>query len=375
MKKCIFAVLMIIFLASTAKAVEGPMFTLCDPVGDDHGPGYYKHPTGAAFKSGSFDLVSFEVTPGEKTVRLKFKFASPVRSASAAKSPYGGELQGEVYSNFYLQNLEVYIDKDHLPGIGEIALLPGRGAFAAKQSQWEQAVLITPMPSLAKKELKSFAPELEGKVLIPDHYVIQGDSVYCAIPISEIGVPQPFWGYIVIVTPADFGEKKEKPSFSLSADAIREPFLMLRPVKEREGEWDFGGGDPSGISPNIIDVIVSSSESHEKVLSSYNLITRSRVQLTAVYPLRSSISLEAHNTLKSRYSIEATIFAVASKKVTIDKGARDGIYAGMIGRVVDEYGDEITNVVVDEVYDTYSVCKILKVAMISYVAERMKVFF
>ena len=375
MKKCIFAVLMVIFLASAAHAVESPMFTLCDPVGDDHGPGYYKYPTGSAFAPGSFDLVSFEVTPSEKTVRLKFKFASPLRFASGGASPYGGKLQGEVYANFCLQNIEVYIDKDHLPGVGESMLLPGRGAVAARESQWEQLILITPLPSLAKKEFKSLAPELADKVLIPDHFVIQGDSVYCAIPISEIGVPQAFWGYIVIVTPADYGQPKEVRSFSFTGDAVKEPLLVIRAVKEREGEWDFGGGDPSGISSNIIDMIVSSLESQEKVLSSYNLITRTRVLLSAVYPQRSSISSEAHNTLKSRYTIEATIFAVGNKKVTIDKGARDGIAMGMIGRVIDEYGDEITNVVVDEVYDTYSVCKILKVAMISYVAERMKVLF
>lgn len=339
------------------------MFSLSDPAGDDNGPGYYVYPKSPIYAPGSFDLVGVDVATSEGRVNFSVRF----------KNAFG--------SLPFLQNIEIYIDKDHRPGSGEAGLLPGRGANVARESFWEQAIFVTPRPLLAETELKRLAPALSGKVMIPKKYMISGNKVEFEVSPGALGYPDRVWGYIIIVTPAALDVEPKKISI-LSSSADVEP-LLLKPVKEKPSEFYFGGGDASGVSPNIIDMIVPASpaggpsgETQGKVLSSYNSITRTRVAIKAVYPLEEWVKVKEEKGAAEPFAVEATVLAMgADRKITIDKGERDGMYVGRIGSITDEYGDEITNVVVEKTYDTYSVCKIMKVAVLSYVGERMKVRF
>lgn len=371
----LFLLFIVLLTYASASAAEQIHFSVHDPVGDDHGPGYYVYPKNPVYAPGSFDLTNFEVNSFKGVVKFEFTFKKAFYTSGGIKSPTGGVLRSEVGADFYLQNIEVYIDKDGLTGAGESVLLPGRGATIASGSEWERAILITPLPSIAEAEIKKTSSQFAGKVLIPKDYVVSGNKVVCEVSTKEIGEPDPYWGYIVIVTPADFGAAKEKPlPLSVMGYPVEEA-LLLRPVKQGVGGWDFGGGDPSGLSPNIIDMIVPSGESQEKVLSSYNLITGSRAQLKAFYPVRGDVSAETEFRGKDFYAVKATILAFENKMITIDKGQSDGMYVGRIGKVVNEDGEEVTEVIVTQVYDSYSVCKIMKVSMLSYVAERMTVLF
>src|SRR5688572_11114666 len=48
-------------------------FTIEDPKGDDDGPGTYKYPTDAVYKSGSFDITELQVVPSGNTVEFRIK--------------------------------------------------------------------------------------------------------------------------------------------------------------------------------------------------------------------------------------------------------------------------------------------------------------
>jgi len=345
-------IIVLFFINATAYAAS--FFSLADPPGDDYGPGYYVYPENNAYKPGSFDILGFDVVENEGFVRFKI------------------ELKKAYVSN---QNIEIYIDKDHVGGSGNPSALPGRRANIAHESFWEKAVLITPLPELASKELKRIAPDLVGSVIIPKKYWVSGNQVICDISTQEVGVPTPTWGYVVAVTPSDFERPNGGKIGLKDIGADLNGALLIREVQNKPGKNNFGGGDVSGMSSNIIDVIVPSGESQEKVLRGYNSITRTLVTLTGVYPPGSRAATWEMDSSIGHYSLKATILGKEAKTITIDKGEKDGIYIGRIGVVIDEYGDELTNVVVDQVFDTYSVCKILKVSMLTYVTERMEVRF
>ena len=117
-----------------------------------------------------------------------------------------------------------------------------------------------------------------------------------------------------------------------------------------------------------------SYEPQEKVLKAYNAVTGTKVVLPAFYPLPELVTGEKWSSTK-HYSLVSTILSKDGKYITIDKGLKDGVYAGRIGTITNEYGEDVTDIVVDEAHDTYSVCKIMKVSVLTYVSERMKVRF
>ena len=356
MRKIFWTLLFTFILGGNCFALGKAFVDLHDPAGDDHGPGHYVYPTDRAFVPGSFDISGFSVFTSEGYVTFIIKF----------KKNFPG-------SRLSLQNIDIYIDEDHKRGSGETVSLPGRNVNFDSGSGWEKAVLITGKPVLAKKELMRIAARLADKVIIPKNFRIVGNSITCDIPTLEIGVPSTVWGYMVFVSPASDAPEKVKMKFI--ALGLEEP-LLLNAVLEKRGPENFGGGDVAGVSPNIIDLIVGSGESQEKILSSYNSITRTRVTLKAIYPLEYWLEVGEGKKGGGHFGLEATILAISPDRLlTIDKGTRDGVYNGRIGKIYDDYGDEVTDVIVEQANDTYSICKIMKVSIISYVNERMKVKF
>jgi len=370
--------LALIFLLSASAALSGTdnySFSLSDPLGDDNGPGYYLYPTDPKFAPpGAFDIASFEVSESGGVMTFKTKFRNYLMAPPYLKLPSGENLKYLFETNLYLQNIEIYIDMNHSHGEGHHSAIPGRRANFASESFWEKAILISPLPARALEALRSVAPQLEGDVVMPRNYNVYGKTVICRIPTSEIGHPSSSWGYAVLVTPASYGDDDRK-KFDISG--LTRPVqksVLISDVLVKPDKWHFGGGDSSGVSSNIIDIIVPEGETQADVLRRYNAITRTLVTLKAVYPFERWAVTEESNGA-DHFAIVATILGKEGKTVTIDKGMKDGMYVGRIGRIIDEYDDEITNVIVDEVYDTHSVCTIMKVSMLTYVVERMKVKF
>jgi carbohydrate-binding DOMON domain-containing protein len=241
-RKLYFLTLILLSLAvSSALAGEEVIVSLGDPIGDDYGPGYYVYPSNSLFTPGSFDIVSFEVSRINSNVRFKIRFKNKFFSPPK-------DIKGGLPSNLFLQNIDIYMDKDHKRGSGRPKALPGRGANIASESFWEQAVLITPLPKEASKSLKQISPGIASSVIIPGNFSVYRDTILFSVSTREIGEPKPWWGYLVMVTPANFtfDEPREKSYFGLGESG--EDLLLMLKVRDKRTEWNFGGGDPSGVS-------------------------------------------------------------------------------------------------------------------------------
>jgi len=346
---------MMLFLILPLKAQSELVISIDDPKGDDYGPSTYVYPKSKIYQKGQFDLLNFQVETKDKSIVFKVTFSKP-------------------FSSKLLKNIDIYIDKDHLMSSGISKALPGREANIAKRSFWDLAILISPFPDLAEKELNRIAPELSSRVIIPKSYKIFNDTIVFSLPVSDVGSPETTWGYLVLVTQADYesGDKISKTKISYVFDQPES--LLIKRVENKPSEKNFGGGNPQSGSSNIIDMIVPFSQSQEKILKGYNAITRSKVMLPFIYFEEKDITKEAE-LYKNHYSLVASILAKDGKIITIDKGENDGMYLGRIGEVIDEYGDNVTDVIVTEVFESHSICKILKFAVLTYVEKRMTVKF
>jgi hypothetical protein len=373
--------LMLFAALCSGRASADTVISFIDPAGDDHGPGYYVYPANPIYLKGSFDITRFEVSSKGDSTEFSVRFNRRFGDVPNTSGPDGLPLAGGYRTGLVLQNIEVYIDEDHILGSGRPSALPGRRANMAYDSYWERAVLICPLPEVARKELNSEAPELSDFVLIPNDYSVSGDTVRFTVPNKWLGTPEASWGFTVLITPADLGEEKKSDRDLFEYVVGSEKHLLIRDVLDKPSKWNFGGGDVSKTSPNIIDMMVPSYEvggvsyePQEKVLKAYNAVTGTKVVLPAVYPLPELVTGEKRSSVK-HYSLVSTILSKDGKYITIDKGSKDGIYTGRIGTIINEYGEDVTDVVVDEAHDTYSVCKIMKVSVLTYVSERMKVRF
>lgn len=160
-------ILILLTLAAMfSSAVAGNVVSLTDPIGDDNGPGHYSRPTGVAFRNASFDITSFDVSLYGTFVVFSIKFKDNFSSPIGMNGPNGESLAGKYGTKLWLENIDIYIDRDHIAGSGLPAALPGRKVNFAHDSYWDKAVLITPRPALVREELSSIAPELLSSVIV-----------------------------------------------------------------------------------------------------------------------------------------------------------------------------------------------------------------
>lgn len=194
------------------------IFSFEDSEGDSFGPGYFVYPKNEVFSPDYFDIVRFLLYDCDDDYLVVLKFKNN-------KNPWDGE------NGFCLQNIDIYIDCK--PG-GCCTMLPGRGArlndgwdYMVWASGWRCALYKWGRKRPIKvASLKCFAA---------------GKNVYIYIPKAEIPCPAEKWKLCVAI---------------LSYDGFNLNNWMVRPVKEKAGEWVFGGR--KGNEPNILDMVCSS---------------------------------------------------------------------------------------------------------------------
>ncbi len=228
-----------VFLASSALAFEPLVFQ--DPTGDDRGPGTYKYPTGADYKSGSFDLTRVDIEDKGDKVEFKVTFKSRIEDPWDSKgwSPPG---QG-----FSLQFVQIYIDTDHQEGAGFKDALPGINVRFPEASRWEKVVLISPQPvSRVKMEVKMKAKDFASAVVVPKKVQVKGKSLIVTVPKAELGEPSKAWGWQVVV--------QSNEGYPDGND------VLTRDVNEIEGEHRFGGGNDWDCDPHAIDILAGAAK-------------------------------------------------------------------------------------------------------------------
>ena len=368
------AVVLASILACHSFAAEKLLFKLTDPVGDDYGPGSYVYPKNTVFKPGSFDLTSFEVYESDSDIIFKVYFKNWFTAPPDLQISNDKNLKDLFKTNLYLQNIDIYIDKDHKLSSGITNAIPGRNVKIAPESAWEQAVFISPQPFLARVETKRLAKKIVDKIIIPANYEVSKNFVQFKMPKKILGQPDERWGYLVLVTGAEW----ETSMFSLSnwmnyGSSYEEP-LLNRIVDKSASEWEFGGGDTSGAAPNVIDMLVASGESQEKILGAYDPKTKKRAVLYAVYPFPGTLEVEKVGPVEG-WAGEAAVIDVVRNVVTIDAGRAAGLYPGKLGQVYDGNEALVATVIVEETRENVAICTVLPLTQTADIAAGMKVRF
>ncbi len=218
-----------------------------DPTGDDHGPGTYTYPTDTAFDAGVFDITDFTVGVSDTDMVFTFTFAGPI------KNPWNSG------SNFSVQTLDVYVDKDPGAATGARELLPGRNASLASGDGWEYAIWAEGWtPGI-------FAPDpatLEAKSVNGAAFKIIVDTakstISLRVPRSAFGEGDPTtWGYAAMV---------------MSQDGYPSPGVWrVRDVKAAAEQWRIGGGsDTATNQTRILDMVwTDASATQESMLSTF----------------------------------------------------------------------------------------------------------
>lgn len=230
----IFVLAVMVMTSAAVLAFEPIVFE--DPTADDKGPGTYKYPTAAAYKSGSFDLKKVAIKDSGESVTFKVTLKAPIEDPwdSRSWSPPG---QG-----FSLQFIQIYVDTDHKEGSGHKDALPGINVRFPEASRWEKVVLISPQPvSRVKMEVKMKAKTFAAAVVIPKKVQVKGKSFVVTVPKAELGDVQKSWGWQVVV--------QSNEGYPDGND------VLTRDVNEIEGEHRFGGGNDWDCDPHAIDIL------------------------------------------------------------------------------------------------------------------------
>ena len=136
-------------------AASGPIFSLDDPRGDDHGDGSLRYPLRNDLAPGDLDLLSLSARAEKGRTTFEATFARPIRTPGREPVDVGGTALDRVARfGFYTFNLDLYIDTDRVPGSGRRAMLPGRKAEVDSTCAWERAICLTPRPYQALEALR-----------------------------------------------------------------------------------------------------------------------------------------------------------------------------------------------------------------------------
>jgi hypothetical protein len=206
-----------------------------DPIGDDKGPGYYTYPTNPVYVPGGFDIVSFTVDASGDNVVFQISINADV------KQDWG------MAADFDIQQFQIYIDQDKVPGSGNVKCIPGLNIYFDPADAWEKAVLITPQPdSRVQIEIDVKAKDMSGDIIVPIKISAQGRTITAVVKKSDLGITPDTdiskWGWQLI---AQSNEGYPDPED-----------VLTRNVNEYRGLHRFGGGNDYWGDPELMDLLV-----------------------------------------------------------------------------------------------------------------------
>lgn len=236
------------------KTEKNAGFTITDPKGDDDGPGTYKYPTDAVYKSGSFDITEVQVVPSGNTVEFRIKVNAKI------EDPWDSQAWGG--NGFSVQMAFIHIDTDHKADSGVTDGLPGTNVRFAPDEAWDKVVIISPQgPTRVNSEVELKASALKSRIIVPKITRASGRQLTAVVDVAQLGgAPAETWGYQVLM--------QSNEGFPDKTD------LLTRKVNESEGQHRFGGGTDYDSDPHVIDILVppdgDAAKKQHEILSKYN---------------------------------------------------------------------------------------------------------
>ena len=308
--------LLVPWLVLPALAAEGPIFTLEDPRGDDHGDGRLLYPLRYYdLAPGDLDILSLEASEEDGGTRFTARFAARVRPTARRTIDVGGSSLDDVARhNFYTTNLDIYVDIDRQEGSGRTQMLPGRKASVDPRYAWERVICLTPRPFDARSALKrilmrnlqrtmkaepgavtpeeaaevrsQIPAEVESHIFFPSRIRVSGYEISFFVPAEVLGGPaRTDWAYTIVVSGSDIDLRFDFSNALSVLDAGRSG-LMILPVQPGRPLDAFGGGtDGDDLMPPIVDMIVPPGGlTQERILSDYDPLRGRPAVVPAVVP-------------------------------------------------------------------------------------------
>jgi hypothetical protein len=236
MRKIFVSLFLVSILIASAFAMAGAPPTggkgiLLDPIGDDDGPGTYTYPTDPVYVPGSFDLTKVAVEDAGDNVIFKISVNAPI------SNPWG------MASGFSVQMVQIYIDTDHESGSGFTKTMAGMDVLFSPDEGWEKCIIVSPQPiSRVKDEVNSKSPDLASGLVVPVSTVASGSTLIATVKKSDLGEPQPGWGYQALMQSNEGFPQKD--------------VILARMVNEYNGQHRFGGGSDWRGDPQVMDILV-----------------------------------------------------------------------------------------------------------------------
>jgi hypothetical protein len=343
-----------------------------DPAGDAAGPGGYVAPRGPEYADGDFDLRRFAVYDEGDEVRLEVTLGAPIRRPAAAPP--------ELSNGIYVQNVDVYVDRDPGSGAGLSTCIPGRRVAFAGGATWETAVVLTPQPAAARAAVAEALGAAAAHVVFAAPLEVRGATIVARVPAPALGgAPRREWGWSVQVSGARWARS------AAASDARQgegEPDALTMPVLRAAEARAFGGAPEGDAHPRVVDVLLPPGADQRAVLGSFDATTGAFARVPFVYgvapdsPARASgppPSLTPRLTLSpvpgplpSRNAGERTRGQVGSAGpvLTVAEISEDtvqlagpnvGLAPQQIGRVLGRDGATVGHVVLDRVLENGAV--------------------
>jgi hypothetical protein len=217
------------------------VFSVEDPLGDDHGPGTYTYPTDAVFAPGAYDLSAFSVGLSGEEIVFDFTVASPI--TNPWDSPVG----------LSVQTFDVYVDIDPGSGTGARTMLDGRNAAVVASDGWERALTVEGWESALftatdDDDIDETQPTMKILVFGDRGRVV----VRMARELFPVGDPST-WGYAVAVMSQE----------GFPSSGVR----RIRDVEMSAQQWRIGGGDGSLNGTRILDLLWPAEGEQELMLT------------------------------------------------------------------------------------------------------------
>lgn len=228
-------------------------------------------------RRGFFDITSFEIIDDGNNIVFEIGTERPIPRFRSDGSSEG--------KGWFLQLMDIYIDKDHKAGSGRTRMLPGRNLEFPPEQGWEQAIMVTPQYQFDLRRLIEQITwdldfvEMKKDIYIPDVVFVSGYKFRVQVPREIVGDPQPGWGYQVCMMLFD-------PS------NLRYGHFQQGRVQRFAGNNVFGGGDEYEGHPNVLDILAPTPEDQYRAMSQFvsapNRAENRYAVIQMVYPGRTA---------------------------------------------------------------------------------------
>ncbi len=242
--------------AATASASGRILFDFQDEKGDDRGDGRYEYPTSFQGRFGFLDITRFRVEDAGDFVAMFVEFRRPI-----PRTRDDGSTEAKGY---WLQLVDIYVDRDGKPGSGRTWALPGRNLKFDDASAWDKVVIATPgnarnLELLIRNRTSDLAlVDARHDIVIPNRVYAQGYELKLMVAKTDLGgTPEPHWGWQVFAIPYEPGNLAHNQ-------------LQNTRVQKFPDEYRFGGGSDEEGDPNVLDLLAPSAEEQYRWLSDHH---------------------------------------------------------------------------------------------------------